>query len=78
MELLPPGRRKSRLTLSASMAAEDEARGLFISYSEFTQSAITTSRDALAGGAVIVLAKLQEIVELLDRDGDVKQWLKTK
>jgi restriction system protein len=55
-----------------------QARGLFISYSEFTESAITTSRDALAGGAVIVLAKLQEIVELLDREGDIKQWLKTK
>jgi restriction system protein len=55
-----------------------QARGLFISYSEFTESAITTSRDALAGGAVIVLAKLQEIVELLDREADIKKWLKTK
>jgi restriction system protein len=55
-----------------------QARGLFISYSEFTESAITTSRDALAGGAVIVLAKLQEIVELLDREADIKKWLKNK
>ncbi len=55
-----------------------QARGLFISYSEFTESAITTSREALAGGAVIVLAKLQEIVELLDREADIKKWLKSK
>jgi restriction system protein len=55
-----------------------QARGLFISYSEFTESAITTSRDALAGGAVIVLAKLQEIVELLDREANIKEWLKNK
>jgi hypothetical protein len=32
----------------------------------------------LAGGAVIVLAKLQEIVELLDREMDIKQWLSSK
>lgn len=55
-----------------------QARGLFISYSEFTQPAIATCRDALAGGAVVVLSKLQEIVELLDREGDLKNWLKAK
>ena len=55
-----------------------QARGLFISYSEFTEPAITTCRDALAGGAVIVLSKLQEIVELLEREADIKKWLKAK
>jgi restriction system protein len=55
-----------------------QARGLFISYSEFTAPAITTCRDALAGGAVVVLSKLQEIVELLDREADIKNWLKAK
>jgi len=55
-----------------------QARGLFISYSDFTQPAITTCRDALAGGAVVVLSKLQEIVELLSHDADLKQWLKAK
>jgi hypothetical protein len=55
-----------------------QARGLFISYSEFTEPAITTCRDALAGGAVVVLSKLQEIVELLDREADIKKWLKAK
>lgn len=55
-----------------------QARGVFISYSEYTEPAITTCREALAGGAVIVLSKLQEIVELLDRDADIVKWLKTK
>lgn len=55
-----------------------QARGLFISYSEFTEPAVTTCRDALAGGAVVVLAKLQELVELLDKEGDLKTWLKAK
>lgn len=55
-----------------------QARGLFISYSEFTEPAITTCREALAGGAVVVLSKLQEIVELLDREADIKKWLKAK
>jgi hypothetical protein len=55
-----------------------QARGLFISYSEFTEPAITTCREALAGGAVVVLSKLQEIVELLNREADLKKWLKAK
>jgi restriction system protein len=55
-----------------------QARGLFISYTEFTEPAITTCREALAGGAVVVLSKLQEIVELLDREADIKKWLKAK
>lgn len=55
-----------------------QARGLFISYSEFTEPAITTCRDALAGGAVVVLSKLQELVELLNHEDDIKKWLKAK
>jgi|ERR1051326_1522987 hypothetical protein len=55
-----------------------QARGLFISYTEYTEPAIATCRDALAGGAVVVLSKLQEIVELLDREADIRKWLKVK
>jgi len=55
-----------------------QARGVLISYSEFTIPAIATCRDAIAGGAVIVLCKLQELVELLDSEGDLKHWLKAK
>lgn len=55
-----------------------QVRGLFISYSEFTEPAVTTCREALAGGAVVVLSKLQEVVELLDNEGDLKTWLKAK
>lgn len=55
-----------------------QARGLFVSYTAFTAPAIAECRDALAGGAVIVLATLQEIVDLLERDGDLQSWLKRK
>ena len=55
-----------------------QARGLFVSYTAFTAPAITECRNALAGGAVIVLATLQEIVALLERDGDLRSWLKRK
>lgn len=55
-----------------------QARGLFISYTAFTAPAITECRNALAGGAVIVLATLQEFVALLERDGDLQSWLKRK
>lgn len=55
-----------------------QARGLFVSYTAFTAPAIAECRNALAGGAVIILATLQEIVDLLERDGDLKLWLKQK
>lgn len=55
-----------------------QARGLFISYTDFTAPAISECRTALGGGAVIVLATLQEIVSLMDREGDLQRWLKRK
>lgn len=55
-----------------------QARGLFISYTEFTEPAISQCRDALVRGAVVVLATLEEIVSLLNAEGDLKAWLKTK
>jgi hypothetical protein len=54
------------------------ARGIFISYTDFTDPAISQCRDAIAGGAVVVLATLHEIVALLDARGDVKRWLRIK
>ncbi|MCZ7400771.1 MAG: restriction endonuclease [Candidatus Methanoperedens sp.] len=55
-----------------------QARGIFISYSEFTTPAINTCRDALAGGVVIILCNLKEIVDLFENEGDIKKWLKDK
>jgi len=55
-----------------------QARGVFISYTDFTEPAITSCREALNSGAIVVLATLQEIVTLLDREGDLKYWLKSK
>jgi restriction system protein len=55
-----------------------QARGLFISYSDFTDPAIAQCRDAMIRGAVVVLSKLDEIVSLLDAERDFKKWLKAK
>jgi hypothetical protein len=55
-----------------------QARGLFISYTDFTEPAIAQCRDAMIQGAVVVLSKLDEIVSLLNAEGDLKKWLKTK
>lgn len=55
-----------------------QARGIFISHTEFTEPAITQCRDALAQGAVVVLATLHEIVALLESGSEMKPWLKQK
>ena len=55
-----------------------QARGLFISYSAFTGPAIEQCRDAIGQGAVIVLALLEELVQLIDRQGNVRDWLRAK
>ena len=54
-----------------------DVRGLFISASEYSPAAIADSKVALAQ-KVCVLADLQEIVALLERDGDLKDLLQTK
>ena len=41
-------------------------------------AAISECSTALGGGAVVVLATLQEIVSLLDGEGDLQRWLKRK
>jgi hypothetical protein len=53
-------------------------RGIFISYSEFTEPAIAQCRDAIGRGGIVVLATLQEIVRLLAEDRDLGTWLKLK
>ncbi len=54
-----------------------EARGIFISASGYTDPAIQTSRDFLQH-KVIVLATLQEIVRLLEREGDLADFFVKK
>jgi restriction system protein len=54
------------------------ARAIFISYSRFTPSAIQTCREALTGGPVVVLCELEEIVQLLNKEGNLRSWLKEK
>ena len=55
-----------------------QARGIFISYSNYTEPAITVCREAILQGAVIVLCDLQEIVHLLEHDGDFRDLLREK
>lgn len=55
-----------------------QVRGLFISYTNFTDAAIAQCRDAINQGRVVVLSLLEEIVSLVNGDGDLKVWLKAK
>lgn len=54
-----------------------EARGLFISASDFTAPALQVVRDFLRE-KVLVLCHVNEIVTLLDREGDLAHFLKQK
>lgn len=53
------------------------ARGLLISYSGFTDPAVTTCKEALAR-MVVVLSGLQEVVQLLEREDDLPEFLRKK
>lgn len=53
------------------------ARGLLISYSGFTDPAINICKESLAR-MVVVLCGLQEVVELLDREDDLSEFLRKK
>jgi restriction endonuclease Mrr len=53
------------------------ARGLLISYSGFTEPAVTTCKDALAR-MVVTLCGLQEVVLLLEREDDLAEFLRKK
>jgi len=58
-----------------------QAKGIFISYTDYTDGAIDTCRQALAGGALVALCKLQEIVMVLDKfeqGADLRTMLRTK
>lgn len=54
-----------------------EARGIFISASDYTDPAVHTSREFLQH-KVIVLATLQEIVQVLECQGDLADFLVNK
>ena len=53
------------------------SRGVFISATEYTEPALQTCKDALSR-AVVILCSVQEIVMLLERDGDLKELLHRK
>jgi restriction endonuclease Mrr len=53
------------------------ARGLLISYSGFTDSAVTTCKEALTR-MVVALCDLQEVVQLMEREDDLLEFLRKK
>ena len=53
------------------------ARGMLVSHSGYTEPALATCRTALAKG-VFVLAKLEELVHLLERERDLPDFLREK
>jgi restriction system protein len=57
--------------------SRDQARCIFVSASEYTEPAITTCRDALCQ-KVVVLCTLREIILVLEKEVDLKRYLKEK
>lgn len=57
--------------------SRDSSRGIFISVTNYTEGSIHTCRDALAK-AVVVLCSVEEIVYLLEQEGDLTKFLKRK
>lgn len=55
-----------------------QARAFFISYSPFSEAAITQCKEALVHGAVVCLVLLEEIVEVISAGADLKQLLRKK
>lgn len=53
------------------------ARGLLISYSGYTDPAVTTCKEAL-GRMVVVLCGLPEVVQLLEREDDLAEFVRKK
>ncbi len=53
------------------------ARGIFISVSGYTESAIQTCKESLTK-TVVVLCKLEEFVKLLEQEYDLKELFKVK
>lgn len=53
------------------------SRGLFVSATEFSPAALDTCKEALTR-TVVALCLLQEIVELLETDGDLGEMLRKK
>ena len=51
--------------------------GIFISYSGFSDAAIVDAKTGLAQ-KVFVLAELQEIIQVIDREGDLRTFFKEK
>jgi restriction system protein len=51
---------------------------LIISASGFSEPAITTCKESLTLGKFVTLCTLEEIVMLLERQIDLKQFLKSK
>lgn len=55
-----------------------EARALIISASSYTTAAIVTCRDALAFQKIVTLCTLKEMVEVLEYQADLAEFLKRK
>lgn len=52
-------------------------RGIFISYTDYAPSAITVCKESLSK-MVVVLCRLDEFVAALEREQDIREFLKVK
>ncbi|HIH93476.1 TPA: restriction endonuclease [Methanosarcina acetivorans] len=55
-----------------------QVRGLYISFSDYSDAAISECKNALNRNVLVVLATIDEIFRVLEADADLKSWLKAK
>ena len=53
-------------------------RGMFISYSGFTDTAVQTVKDGLAAGAMIFMCTLQDFVRLMETKADLGEFCRER
>ena len=54
-----------------------DVRGILISATGYSEPAITSCKEALSQ-KIIILCKLEELVMLLEKEKDIKEWIKAK
>lgn len=55
-----------------------QVRGLYISFSDYSDAAISECKNALNRNVLVVLATVDEIFRILEAEADLKSWLKAK
>ena len=74
----PVGAPEVQKLFAKSVLRGGNARGIFVSYSGYTDTAVSTAREALGPGIPIILCDLKHFVQVMETDGDLKRFFKDR